>query len=202
LEIPSGSDSPNHTWARMAHFYASNKSGSFFLPEIGDEVVLGFLDNDPRFPVILGSLYNGKNAAPYVPYENNNTRAFVTRSNMKIEFDEEKKSISLLTPGENSIIISDDGKSIEIKDHSNNIIRLSADGITIDSVKDVKISAKGNVEINARGEAMVTAKEDLSLAGLNVNAMADVGFTGKGNATAELSASGQTTVKGAIVMIN
>jgi Rhs element Vgr protein len=202
LEIPSGSDKPNHTWARMAHFYASNKSGSFFLPEIGDEVVLGFLDNDPRFPVILGSLYNGKNAAPYVPYENNNTRAFVTRSNMKIEFDEEKKNISILTPGENSIIMSDDGKSIEIKDQNNNSIRLGPHGIFIDSVKDLKISAMGNIELHSGAKLKATAKSDLELSGLNVNASADVAFSGKGNATAELSASGQTTVKGAIVMIN
>ena len=202
LEIPSGSDKPNHIWARMAQFYASNKSGSFFLPEIGDEVVLGFLDKDPRFPIILGSLYNGKNAAPYAPEEKNNTKAFVTRSNLKIEFDEEKKNISLLTPGKNSIIISDDGKSIEIKDQHNNSIKLCADGITIDSAKDLKISAKGNVEINALAEAIVTAKADLTFAGLNVTANANVGFTAKGNATAELSASGQTTVKGALVMIN
>ena len=202
LEIPSGSDKPNHTWARMAQFYATNKSGSFFLPEIGDEVVLGFLDNDPRFPIILGSLYNGKNSAPYSSDDYNNTKAFVTRSNLKIEFDDDKKNISILTPGQNSIIISDDGKSIEIKDQHQNSIKLSADGITIDSAKDIKISAKGNVEIKALAEAMVTAKADMTIAGLNVTANADVGFIAKGNATAELSASGQTTVKGAIVMIN
>ena len=55
VEIPSGSVKPNTTWARMAHHYASNKAGFFFLPEINDEVVLGFLDNNSRFPVILGS---------------------------------------------------------------------------------------------------------------------------------------------------
>jgi uncharacterized protein involved in type VI secretion and phage assembly len=178
----------------MAHFSASNKSGSFFLPETGDEVVLGFLDSDPRFPVILGSLYNGKNASPYNAEATNNTKAFVTRNNLKIEFDEEKKSIIFLTPANNSIIISDDGKSIEIKDQNSNSVKLSTEGISIESAKDIKISANGNIEINA--------KSDLALSGLNVNATADVDFTGKGNATAELSASGQTTVKGAIVMIN
>lgn len=202
LEIPSVSGKPNNTWARMAHYYASNKSGSFFLPEIGDEVVLGFLDNDTRFPVILGSLYNGKNAPAYTPESKNNTKAFVTRTNMKIEFDEEKKNISILTPGNNSIVISDDGKSIEIKDQNSNSIKLSSDGISLDSAKDIKISAKGNITADAMAKVSVTAKADLALSGLNVNATANVGFTGKGNATAELSAAGQTTVKGAIVMIN
>jgi Rhs element Vgr protein len=202
LEVPSVSQKPNNTWARMAHYYASNNSGSFFLPEIGDEVVLGFLDNDTRFPVILGSLYNGKNAPVYTPEAKNNTKAFVTRTNMKIEFDEEKKNISIVTPGNNSIVISDDGKSIEIKDQNNNSIKLSTDGIVIDSAKDVKISAKGNITMDAVAKVSVTAKTDVALSGLNINATANVGFTAKGNATAELSAAGQTTVKGAIVMIN
>ncbi len=202
LEIPSVSETPNTTWARMAHYYASNKSGLFFLPEIGDEVVLGFLDNDPRYPIILGSLYNGKNAAPYTAKAKNNTKAFVTRSNMKIEFDEDKKSICLLTPGNNSIIISDDGKSIEIKDQQSNSIKLSADGIIIESVKDIRISAKGNIEMSATGKLTLAADDDLALQGLNINASANVAFTAKGNATAELSAAGQTTVTGGIVMIN
>lgn len=202
LEIPSVSQKPNNTWARMAHYSASNNSGSFFLPEIGDEVVLGFLDNDTRFPVILGSLYNGKNAPSYTPEAKNNTKAFVTRTNMKIEFDEDKKNISILTPGKNSIVISDDGKSIEIKDQNSNSIKLSSDGIVIDSAKDVKISAKGNITMDAQTNVSVTSKTDLTLTGLNINATANVGLTAKGSATAELSASGQTTVKGGIVMIN
>ncbi len=202
LELPSVSEKPNNTWARMAHYYASNNSGSFFLPEIGDEVVLGFLDNDTRFPVILGSLYNGKNAPAYAPETKNNTKAFVTRTNMKIEFDEDKKNISILTPGNNSIVISDDGKSIEIKDQNSNRIKLSTDGILIDSAKDVKISAQGNITMDAMANVSVKARTDVALKGLNINASAGIGFTAKGNATAELSASGQTTVKGAIVMIN
>ena len=202
LEIPSVSEKPNNTWARMAHYYASNNSGSFFLPEIGDEVVLGFLDNDTRFPIILGSLYNGQNAPAYMPEAKNSTKAFVTRTRMKIEFDEEKKNISILTPGDNSIVISDDGKSIEIKDQNSNSIKLSNDGIVIDSAKDVKISAKGNITMDAMAKVTVTAKTDVALNGLNVNATANVGFAAKGNATAELSAAGQTTVKGGLVMIN
>ncbi len=203
VEIPSGSTTPNTTWARMANDHASDNSGFFFLPEINDEVILGFLDNDTRYPVILGSLYNGKHGAPYMPEAGNNTKAIVTRSKMKIVFDEKKKNISLLTPNNNSIIISDDGRSIEIKDQNSNCIQLSADGIAIDSVKDITISARGNIDISAAAKVTLAAQSgDVDLSGLNINATAAVGLTAKGNATAEISAAGQTTVKGAIVMIN
>lgn len=192
----------NKIWARMAHHYASKNAGTFFLPEIGDEVVLGFLDNDSRFPIVLGSLYNGMNTTPYFPENLNNIKAFVTRSNMKIEFDEEKKNISLLTPSNNSIVISDDSKSIELKDQNGNSIKLSTDGITIHSSSDINILSDHNINFDANFNFNATAKNDIDLKGLYVNANAQVGFTAKGNATAEISAAGETTVKGALVMIN
>lgn len=202
LEIPSASHNPNYSWARMAHHYASGKSGSFFLPEIGDEVVFGFLDNDPCHPIILGSLYNGKNDPPYTPATTNNIKAFVTRSKMKLEFDEEKKSIRLLTPGNNSIVISDDEKYIEMKDQHNNSIKLNADGISIKSAGDIKISAIGNIQIAAAGNIKADASNDLALQGLTVNVNAQTQLIAKGTASAEFSAAGETTLKGAIVMIN
>jgi Rhs element Vgr protein len=202
IEIPSASDNQNYSWARMAHPYASNKSGSFFLPEIGDEVVFGFLDNDPCHPIILGSLYNGKNDPPYTPATTNNIKAFVTRSKMKLEFDEEKKSIRLLTPGKNSIVISDDEKYIEMKDQHNNSFTLNADGISINSAGDIKISALRNIQIDATGNIKAIATNDLALQGLTVNINAQTQLIAKGNASAEFSAAGETTLKGAIVMIN
>ncbi len=202
VQLTYGVSAGNYIWARMAHLFASNHFGAFFLPEIGDEVVLGCLENDASYPVILGSLYNGKHSPPYTPEAENNSKAFVTRSKMKIAFDEAKKSISLLTPGNNSIILSDDGKEIEIKDQHNNSLLLGADGITLDSAKDIKISAKGKISIEGIATISVAAKADLTLAGMNVKAEAQVGLTAKGSATAELSAAGQTTVRGSMVMIN
>ena len=202
VELPSSSETPVSVWARMGSFYATGNAGTFFLPEQGDEVILGFFDNDPRYPVILGSLYNGKNASPYTADAKNDIKAFVTRSKMKLEFNEEKKIITLVTPGQNTIIISDEGKSVELTDQNKNNIKLSPDGISINSASDINISAKGDINIDAVAKINITAKADVGLSGLNINAAAEVGFVGKGNATAELSATGQTTVKGTIVMIN
>jgi Rhs element Vgr protein len=202
VTIPSNAETEAGIWARMVSFYSTADAGSFFIPEVGDEVAVGFFDNDPRYPVILGSLYNGKNKPPYTVESTNKIKAIVTKSKMKIEFDEDKKIITLVTPGANTIIISDDGKSIELKDQNSNSVKLSSDGITLDSPKDINIKAKGNITLDAVGKVSVTAKQDTAIAGMNVTATAQVGFTAKGNATAEVSASGQTTIKGGIVMIN
>ena len=189
-------------WARLASFYGSNGIGAFFIPEIGDEVVLGYFNDDPSHPVILGSLYSSKQKMPYELTADNFTKAVVTRSKLKLEFDDDKKVITLITPGNNKIVISDDQKSILLQDQNSNKIELNSSGIVIDSPKDIKISAKGKVTIDAVSNIELTAQADIKNQGLNINHQANVGFSAKGNATAELSASGQTTVKGAIVMIN
>lgn len=189
-------------WARLANFYASNSFGAFFIPEIGDEVILGYLNNDPSNPVILGSLYSSKQAPPYELTADNFTKAMVTKSQLKIEFDDDKKITTIITPGGNQVVLSDDEKSISLQDQNDNKVELSPDGIVLDSPKDISITAKGKITIDATGEVAMSSKADVSVKGMNVNHEAQTGFVAKGNASAELSASGQTTVKGAMVMIN
>jgi Rhs element Vgr protein len=202
VKIPILNSDTDTVWARMSQFYASNQFGSFFVPEIDDEVILGFFNNDPRHPVILGSLYSSKLPPPYELAAENNTKAIVTRTKMTIEFDEDKKVITIKTPGENQIVISDDAKSIKLSDQNKNVIEMNADGITIDSCKDVIIKAKANIKLTATSNIETKSTADTKIKGLNITGTADVGMTMKGSATAEFSASGQTTIKGAIVMIN
>ncbi len=203
VTIPSNATTEASVWARVANFYATGTAGSGFLPEIGDEVVIGFFDNDPRFPVVIGSLYSSKNAPAYpAKDENNYTKAFTTKAKLEITFDDEKKVITIKTPGKNMVTISDDAKSIEMKDQNSNSIKMSASGIDIESAKDINIKATGKITLDATGKATVSSKADIALEGMNIQATAQLGFTAKGNATAEVSASGQTTIKGAMVMIN
>ncbi|AVR97121.1 type VI secretion system tip protein VgrG [Pseudoduganella armeniaca] len=189
-------------WARLASSYGSSGVGSFFIPEVGDEVLLGFLDSDPSHPVILGSLYSSKRVPPYALTAENNTKAIVTRSKLTIEFDEDKKVITVTTPGQQSIVLSDDAKSITLQDQTGNKVTLSPDGIALDSPKDIAITAQGKITLDATGEIGITSKADLTHSAMNIASTAKAGFSAKGASSAELSASGQTTVKGAMVMIN
>jgi Rhs element Vgr protein len=189
-------------WARLAGIYASDRIGAFFVPEIGDEVVLGYFNNDPSHPVVIGSMYSSKRKPPYSPTADNFIKAIVTRSELKLEFDDEKKIVTIITPAKNEIIVSDEGKSILVQDQNNNKVELSQAGIVLDSPKDIKISAKGKISIDATGEIGVSSMADVKVSGQNINQDAQIGFVAKGSASAELSAAGQTTVKGAMVMIN
>ena len=181
VELPWLDGQSKLLWARLATMYATAGMSTFFLPEPGDEVLVGFMNQDPTHPVVLGSLYGVKHKPPFEFEAKNNTKAIVTREKLRIEFD---------------------GKSIRLTDQHKNEIKMDSGGITLSSSKDIKLTAKGGITMDATSKISGTAKSDISLDGMNVKVQAKVGATVKGNATAELSASGQTTVKGAMVMIN
>lgn len=202
IELPWLDGKSKLLWARLATMYATNGMGTYFLPEVNDEVLVGFMNADPTHPVILGSLYGEKHKPPFEYEAKNNTKAIVTREKLRIEFDEEKKVITVATPGKNTLEISDDGKHIRLADQHKNEIKMDSGGITLTSHKDIMLKAKGGITLDATSKISGTAKSDISLDGMNVKVQAKVGATVKGNATAEVTASGPVKVKGAVILLN
>ena len=181
-------------WARLGSFYATKDGGAFFYPEIDDEVVLGFLDNDPRYPVILGSLYSSSRPGALTPDATNSTKAIITHGGLRCVLDDKNQVITLQTPGGNQLVLSDKDKSILLQDMNNNSIKLSSSGIELSSKSDIKITADQSITEKATQNVTVT--------GMKISLTADTEFTAKGGATATLEASGETIIKGAMVMIN
>ncbi len=211
VDVPMFKNSgENSVWARWTQPYASADAGQFFMPEIGDEVVLGFLNEDPRFPVVLGSLYSSQKSPPYTPAEKNPKKAIVTKSKLKIEFDDENKVLTIITPGENQIVFSDEEKSITIKDQNENKITMGEEGISMNSPKDIKITAEGEVTISgtagvtvsSEATATISAEASLSLSGLEVSLSGETSLSASGGAEASISAGGELSITGAMVMIN
>ena len=172
------------------------------MPEVGDEVVLGFLNDDPVSAIVLGSLHSSAREAPYVPDEENTNKAIVTNSQMKISFDDVAKNLQIETPGGHVITLSDENQSITIKDSNENEVLMDSSGISLDSPSDISVKAGGSVKVEGTAGIELKSPADVEVKGLNTNLSADVALSAKGQASAEFSASGQTTVKGAMVMIN
>lgn len=202
VELPWMDGKNKLLWARLAAFYSTDGASSLFLPEIGDEVLVGFINQNPAHPVVLGQLYGSKHKPPFEFEAKNNIKAIVTREKLSIEFNEEKKVITVATPGKNSFVISDDGKFIKLNDQHNNVITMDSGGISLSSAKDIILKAKGSIILDASMKINGTAKQNVSLEGMNVNVQAKMGAVVKGKAKAEVSSGGQTTVKGMMVMIN
>ncbi|MBD2095625.1 type VI secretion system tip protein VgrG [Trichocoleus sp. FACHB-591] len=181
-------------WARVATLDAGNNRGTFFRPEIGDEVLLGFINDDPRHPVILGMLNSSKNPAPLQPIDPNHEKGFITRSGMKVLFDDENKVMTLETPGGNKVVISDKEKGITLTDQHTNTVTLDDKGISLKSPKDIVLEATGKLTLKA--------VQDASLEGMNVKVNAQSQFKAQGNAGAEVSTSAIAVLKGSLVQIN
>ncbi len=202
IEIPTLNGDSNVVWARLASTWASKEYGAFVIPDEGDEVVVGFLNNDPCYPVVLGSMYSSARRSPYELDAKNEIRALVTREKMKVVFDEKEKSVTVETPGNNRIVLSDKEKGITLSDQNGNKITMNGSGITIESSKALNMKAKTDVATQAGTAMTLQAATDMNLTGLNVEVKADMSLAAKGTASAEFSASGNTTVKGMTVMIN
>lgn len=154
VKLPSIDTDDGTVWARLASPEAGKERGYFFRPEPGDEVVVGFFDNDPRAPIILGAMFGSKNEPHKLVKElseDNIDKAIITKNGTKIVFvDEDKASIYIETNDENKILLDDDKQLIELSDQHGNTITMDDNGITIQSCKDLKITAKGKVKLDAK----------------------------------------------------
>lgn len=205
VNVPLFDPAGEGIWARLSNFYSTNGAGAFFLPEVGDEVVLGFLNEDPRYPVILGSMYSSTKIVPFKglePNQKNSKKAIVSKSGIYVEFDDDQKIFTIATPGKNTVIISDKDKKITVEDENKNSIVMSSDGITIKSMKDINIEGQ-NINMKAKQAIKVTASGgDVQISGLNIKEKAQMEYSADGGTTAKVNAGMQLTMKAAMIMIN
>ena len=193
VRVPVIDSNAQGIWTRVASLDAGNDRGAFFMPEIGDEVIVGFINDDPRDAVVLGMLHSSNKPAPITLQDANNEKGFTTRSKMHLSFNDDTKTILIDTPAGNSITIDEQGMKIEIKDQNQNKITMAASGITMESPKNIDIKA-GAVLTLAGGVSLAISGPSLS-----VKADADVSIQG---AVAKLASSGITEINGSIVKIN
>lgn len=203
VQIPILGDSSEPVWARLATFYAGNQIGAYFMPEVDDEVILGFMDDVPSDPIILGSVFSKNIAAPETPDEKNTIKTLITSSKLQLKFDDENKVITVLTPGGNTMVFSDKDKGITVTDQNNNKIEMNDSGITLTDKSSNKIEmTSSGITVDSQSSLTLKAAQDVTVQGMSVTVSGDQSATVKGSSECEVSSSGQTSVKGSMVMIN
>nr|WP_321236382.1 type VI secretion system tip protein VgrG [uncultured Psychroserpens sp.] len=187
VKLPSIDENAEGTWARLATLNAGEEYGMFFLPEIGDEVVVGFLNNALRNPVILGSLHSSNKPAPFEASDDNFEKGFKSINGIAMTFNDEKKSLNIETPAGKKIILDEDEGSIQLIDDNSNKIIMDSEGIVIES--GGKLELKSSQDFKIEG-------------GINLELKAGANFKAEGSAGAELSTSAIAVLKGSLVQIN
>jgi Rhs element Vgr protein len=203
VEVPVIATNGDIIWARLASGYATSKAGIFFVPEVGDEVVLGFLNDDPRYPIVLGSMYNAQaHTPPFAADAPNTNKAIVTKNQLKITFDDVNKVVVVRTPGGQVFTLSDQDNTITLADSNQNTIKMSSSGISMASCAAITLSAKTEISMSADTNVALTATNELTAKAAMVGATASATLSLQGDASAKLVSSGETVVQGALVMIN
>jgi len=140
----SGSDQ-YEAWARLATFMGGNNRGSWFIPDVIDEVLIVFEGGDPRRPYVIGGLWNGNDSPPdsMDGAGNNYRKVLCSRNGVKVTLDDtdgQEKFIAE-TPGGQKITLKDGPGAVEIVDSNGNSIKLETSGITVTASAKVTIDA-------------------------------------------------------------
>lgn len=187
VQLPILGDDSDPIWARLSTFYAGNTFGAYFMPEVDDEVILGFMDDNPSYPIILGSVFSSKIPAPETPDEKNTIKTLITSSKLQLKFDDENKVFTILTPGGNTMVFSDKDKGITVTDQNKNKIEMKDAGITLTdkSNNTIEMTSSG-ITINSKSKLTLKAAQEVDIQGASIS----------------VSADGSTAIKGSTVAIN
>lgn len=155
VKFPWFSDNNETDWIRMTTFMAGGVRGSFFLPEVGDEVLVAFEHGNINRPYVIGALWNGVDKPPETNSDGkNNIRKIKSRSGHELIFNDEdnKENIEIHTKAGHKIFLDDtsDEEKIEILDKSRN------NSILIDSPENsITISAQKKIDANSGNNSIV-----------------------------------------------
>ena len=139
VQIPTITSGDEGIWARVATLDAGDSRGSYFRPQASDEVVLGFLNDDPREPIILGYLHSSSSKNSPLPIDSGADQyGFVTKNGIQLIFDDTNNRVTVFAPSGGpgigkTLTLNDDSGAISLQDENQNSIKMDASGITIES---------------------------------------------------------------------
>jgi uncharacterized protein involved in type VI secretion and phage assembly len=144
---------PAAAWARLATFMAGANRGSWFIPEVNDEVLVAFLAGDARHPVVIGALWNGVDAPPETMDADNNLRSITSRSGHRLLFDDSlaAEKVVLETRGGHRLTLDDAAGGTVTVQHSNGA------SITIDVAGKISVTAVSELAVTAPAGMTITA---------------------------------------------
>ncbi len=182
------SDSQETSWIRVITPHAGAERGFFHIPEVDDEVVVGYEQGNPDRPLIVGSVYNSTDKPQEgTGGEGNNVKSFKTRSGHEMVFDD--------TDGaEKFTITAMDGSQIVI-DAANKSISIKSEG-------DVSIVGAGDMSIKAANIKIEADQEITVKAGTNMNLEASANMKSKAGATCDVEGGATVNVKGGMINLN
>lgn len=224
VQFPWQQGSDTTPWIRMVTPHGGAKKGFYFIPEVGEDVLVGFEQNDPDLPYVIGALYQGK-AKTDIFHKQNYKKGIKTKSGNSILFDDEggKEKIHIVNKdGTNEILITMEAEGkIMIKaktemDISAKNIKIHGEEIKIEATKNISISANENITVKSKNKKVevmqnlemksmktkIQATQELEAKSTQVKIEGSAKTSVKSGAQLELNGGALATMKAGIIQLN
>lgn len=211
VRLINRTDSTQETgFIRVMTSAAGKEFGFFALPEVGDEVLVGFLEGDYAVPYVLGSLWNPKAPAPVTVQDGKNElRVFKSKTAHKLELNDgqDAPGISLMTAQETQLVMDDKAKTVALtdKDRKNSLtIDIAGGAVTLEAKSKLILKCgKATIELNgSSGEISINTSGNIKIDGQQADVSGKSAVNVKASGQLNLEASGPASLKGAIVKVN
>lgn len=221
-------DEKSSCWVRVSQSWAGKGWGTIFIPRIGMEVIVSFLEGDPDRPLVTGCVYNSDAMPPYA-LPGNQTRTTLKSNTSKggegfneLRFEDKKDSEEIFIQAEkdfNRVVKNNDTLKVgfEKKDEGNQSISIYNDqkldvggNQTVDIKGDQKITvsktivieATTSIELKVGGSSILIEPGKITIKAPQIQVTAEATMALKAGATLDIKADGITTVAGALVKVN
>ena len=149
----------NSPWIRMTNPHSGGGKGMYFIPEIGEEVLVAFEAGNAEKPFVLGTMYNGNQSSNYAT-SGNDQKVIQTRSGTKIIMNDAEGSVFIEDPSGNTIFM--DGKGNINLNAPKNFSVAAGENVTITAGKNVSVNAGEDMDNSANNNITVVAGNDIS----------------------------------------
>jgi len=201
VRLPIINAEEDGVWCRVSSLDAGNNRGMFFRPEVGDEVIVGFMNNDPRHPIVLGMVNSSAKPAPLAASDQNDEKGYVSRSGMKMIFNDADKSLVIETPAGKKVTISEADNIMKLEDENGNKITMDGSSVSIESAAAMSLKAGGDLKIEA-ANITISPSGNFSVSAGGASISAGSGSASFSAPSVTVDGSATTTIKGGVVMIN
>ncbi|WP_248926123.1 phage baseplate assembly protein V [Paenibacillus hamazuiensis] len=200
LKLPLRETENETDWTRIATLMAGNDRGSYFVPEVGDEVLVAFHLGEIRQPYVIGTLWSPTQKAPKGD-DKNNLRKIRSRAGHELTFDDTDSAgkITITTTGGTKIVIDDKADSIELTDkNGKNKIEIKGG-----SANEIALTSQSTtIKMTGQGEVTVSSPKSIALKAAQVTVEASATLSLKGGASVDINSDGMVNIKGSMVKIN
>jgi type VI secretion system secreted protein VgrG len=203
-------DENSSCWVRVAQIWAGKGWGTLFIPRIGTEVVVSFLNGNPDRPIVIGTVYNANQTAPYSLPGEQNMSTIMTRSTKQgqagneIRFNDTKDTEELYIHAQKDLNIKvENNELLDVIKNREVLIREENDTLTVEKGERIIKVDTGKETHEVKGERSLTVTKDethTNKAKFTQEVTKD--FTLKVNGNLTIDVKGDVTIKSAKSLTN